>query len=729
MLKFITKTVCIALIGMLCVGNLNAQTIKKAKVVPTTEFSTRLAHNVSTRGVIYSEGFESTTGTSLPAGWAKSSGINWITIATGQSFQNVQDVFEAYAGTRSMGRSWINSGNNWAWSAGIGLTAGVQYIVSFYYSAPGYESEHDNFEVKIGDAQTIAGMTTMIFSNVNTDVHEWTLATCTPFTPTTTGTYYIGFHDLTPAGEGIWIAIDELKVTSNLSPCPAVTNVTASIVEENKIKVDWVAPANTTNLTEYKIYQNDVEKATVPAGTTTWTSGALADGYYTHAVSAIYSEGCEPTSVPSNSIQIGICAPATLTSVTAENNCNKITWEFPAKGIIDVTLTHSGDPGTGVIGSEGSLNFGCFHRFDTEDLAAAGVIGGTLNQVVFQPAYGDSQSEPHHTYKIRVYKGGTWTPTRTPGELVAEVALDNEELDWGSPNYIDLPTPINIDATKELWIGYYCTATAPNGFPALVDVTPYKEGKGNVMNYQGWKTLHEVIATQNNNWYIQGIVKVDKKTVNLYHNGTLLKPNLMETSFSHCNLTAEENCYTVEMNCEGGGVSDMSNEICLTACKPITGGTGTIEECKTATLTWTAPAAATAYKVYKGIQLVATVTEPTYTEEDEFEHGKSYRWDIKTVCEGTETTSVAIIVKADCVGISELSNNVTIHPNPATSTVTITGADIAKVEIYNMVGQMIEVKEGFVTTVDVSSYNNGLYLFKVYDANNNSITKRIMVSK
>ena len=162
-------------------------------------------------------------------------------------------------------------------------------------------------------------------------------------------------------------------------------------------------------------------------------------------------------------------------------------------------------------------------------------------------------------------------------------------------------------------------------------------------------------------------------------------------------------------------------------CNPVAEAQAIITNCKMASITWTAVTGATGYKISRDGNLLATVAAPKYTEEDTFEHGKSYTWEIVTVCEYGESTPVEATAIADCVSINELTNSVAIYPNPTTGMITIVATEFAKVEIYNAVGQLVETKT--VDTFDVSSYNTGIYLFKVYNTNNNSVTKRVMVTK
>jgi len=114
------------------------------------------------------------------------------------------------------------------------------------------------------------------------------------------------------------------------SPCPAVTNVTATIFEKNKVEVKWKAPEVITNLIHYKIYQNDEEKATVHKDTTEWISAVLADGTYTFEVVAMYSNGCIPEKVAATPIEIKTCDyKVTGLAVEFETDCSKatITWD------------------------------------------------------------------------------------------------------------------------------------------------------------------------------------------------------------------------------------------------------------------------------------------------------------------------------------------------------------------------------------------------------------------
>ena len=79
------------------------------------------------------------------------------------------------------------------------------------------------------------------------------------------------------------------------------------------------------------------------------------------------------------------------------------------------------------------------------------------------------------------------------------------------------------------------------------------------------------------------------------------------------------------------------------------------------------------------------------------------------------------------VGINENINNAHIYPNPASQTVTIQVENFQKVEIYNIFGQLVDVKSS--NTIDVSNYSQGVYIFKIFDTDNNAAARRVAVMR
>ena len=70
---------------------------------------------------------------------------------------------------------------------------------------------------------------------------------------------------------------------------------------------------------------------------------------------------------------------------------------------------------------------------------------------------------------------------------------------------------------------------------------------------------------------------------------------------------------------------------------------------------------------------------------------------------------------------------VTVHPNPTNNIVTITGKDIAKVEVANILGQSVISKErsGDII-IDLSQQPSGIYIFNITDLKGNRCSRKVL---
>ena len=83
------------------------------------------------------------------------------------------------------------------------------------------------------------------------------------------------------------------------------------------------------------------------------------------------------------------------------------------------------------------------------------------------------------------------------------------------------------------------------------------------------------------------------------------------------------------------------------------------------------------------------------------------------------------------INVTELSSETNLYPNPTSGLFTVEGADLAKVEVYNLVGQKVfETENGQRTTencIDATNWNKGLYLVHLIDQNGVVETKKLVV--
>lgn len=72
---------------------------------------------------------------------------------------------------------------------------------------------------------------------------------------------------------------------------------------------------------------------------------------------------------------------------------------------------------------------------------------------------------------------------------------------------------------------------------------------------------------------------------------------------------------------------------------------------------------------------------------------------------------------------------VRIYPNPAVNRVHISGKNIAKIEIYDVMGRLVEERAAGVSSIELSSFSAGVYFFKVFDEANNFVTRKVVVTQ
>ena len=89
------------------------------------------------------------------------------------------------------------------------------------------------------------------------------------------------------------------------------------------------------------------------------------------------------------------------------------------------------------------------------------------------------------------------------------------------------------------------------------------------------------------------------------------------------------------------------------------------------------------------------------------------------------TYSVAI--NEDLLSVTELSAETKLYPNPTTGQFTVEGTNVAKVEVYNLVGQKIHEAEGQVINIEATNWNKGIYLVNIIEQNGAVVAKKLVV--
>ena len=100
----------------------------------------------------------------------------------------------------------------------------------------------------------------------------------------------------------------------------------------------------------------------------------------------------------------------------------------------------------------------------------------------------------------------------------------------------------------------------------------------------------------------------------------------------------------------------------------------------------------------------------------------------EVVVESSDKTLLfEVSIDEELMNVTEITAETQLYPNPTTGNFTVEGAGVAKVEVYNLVGQKVYVGQGKVINIDASEWNKGIYLVSITDMNGAVETKKLVV--
>jgi Predicted aminopeptidases len=181
--------------------------------------------------------------------------------------------------------------------------------------------------------------------------------------------------------------------------------------------------------------------------------------------------------------------------------------------------------------------------------------------------------------------------------------------------------------------------------------------------------------------------------------------------------------YSWQSNCAGGGLIP-------TLCSPVTDFQA-IANADEVTLTWEAPEndEPESYDIYRETNYLGNVTETHFMESGVTDG--TYDYCVYAVYDDCQSSFECIEVTVDILAVDEISEpNISVFPNPAKKSISITGHDLKQVFVYNLTGQQVmsnvRVENGLVS-FDVSTLPSGMYLLKAVLNDGESTTKQIFV--
>ena len=147
------------------------------------------------------------------------------------------------------------------------------------------------------------------------------------------------------------------------------------------------------------------------------------------------------------------------------------------------------------------------------------------------------------------------------------------------------------------------------------------------------------------------------------------------------------------------------------------------------TLSWDAVDNAKEYVVYIDDEIPVNTTETSYIVG--YDEEGNHEFKVVTICEdGISEASETIAFELIGVSIEEHETSLSIYPNPVKDNLTIsTDRNIKEINIYNVIGINVYNEKVSVDscplTIDISSYNAGIYFIKVNTDNGEFIKQFI----
>ena len=86
-----------------------------------------------------------------------------------------------------------------------------------------------------------------------------------------------------------------------------------------------------------------------------------------------------------------------------------------------------------------------------------------------------------------------------------------------------------------------------------------------------------------------------------------------------------------------------------------------------------------------------------------------------------------VVIDEELVSVTELTAETKLYPNPTKGQFTVEGANVDKVEVYNLVGQKVHEAEGQVVSIDAAEWHKGIYLVNIIEQNGAVVTKKLVV--
>ncbi len=512
-----------------------------------------------------------------------------------------------------------------------------------------------------------------------------------------------------------------VTLQANVEVLYAPTGLTGQIEDFNNVRLNWVAPVNSSGLrdfVEYEVLRDNVVISNLTE--LTYYDQLLADGSYTYQVRAVYDSG---TSSTSNSVNFNIEYPYAPQNLVANATDDDIQLSWDAPSSTRVFLQYN------IYRNDAFLSNTTATTFDDLDLA-----NGTYTYYV-EAVYTNSVSEPTNsvivdlevlypttnlTYNVNEDEVTlNWDAVATSGGLTRDflgykIYRDDVEIaDLTELTYTD------IDLTNGVY-NYYVKANYSSGLSeASNTVTATVEVLYPATNLTYSVDQDEVTL----NWetaVTSGGLTRDFLGYKVYRDDVEIA-EVTELTYTDVDLTNGVYDYYVKAN-YSSGLAEESNTVTATVevLYPATNLTYSVDQDEV-TLNW--DAAVTfggltrdflGYKVYRDDVEIADITELTYTDMD-LANGvynyyvKAYYSSGLSEASNTVTATIEVLYPATNLTYSVDHDEVTLNWDAVATSGGLT-RDFLGYKVYRDDVEIADVTELTYTDIDLA---NGVYNYNV----------------
>lgn len=420
----------------------------------------------------------------------------------------------------------------------------------------------------------------------------------------------------------------------------------------------------------YAIYRNGEKLDAIVKDSEEYTDIPGKDGDYTYTVASTWENGED---LHSNAVSRNVTAlygaPDNLVA-TVDGSDITLNWNAPLSGAPFVKRWDSGK-NSGKLGNKAGGTMYMATLFTTEDLKS--FPGFSITNVEFFPA-------ESATFTIVVYSGE---------DLVYSQLVENDELKVGEFNVIELDSPVLIDATKDLRVGYKVEYSA-NSRPCGLDETESADGKGNQLSMDGKYWMPATEQGVYNNWNIAFTVQ--------YFNNTEVARIAPFAPASVEAVDAASLPATLNLSAEMTSSAQRSN---------LSGNT------------------LAGYNVYRNGEKITASPVQDLTFSEVIAEGGDFEYYVGAVyTESEEMFSNRVSVSKTGVG-DVVSSAVAVYPNPATTEVHVSCGFDSYV-VYDLSGRAVLRSDASGDVIGVGNLSAGQYLL-VFAKDNMEYNRKITV--